>query len=75
LTFPRGFGRRKSDFEVMSNGEGAVCFDVVKPPVVLVTIDRPQVRNAKNVATAERIEQLVRKVEAEPDIWTVWLGR
>jgi acetyl-CoA C-acetyltransferase len=46
----------------------AVRFEKVAPHVVLVTIDRPQQRNAVNGAVARLLAQYVDQVENDPDI-------
>ena len=51
----------------------AVRFEVVEPHVALVTINRPEARNAVNGAVAAGLEAAVDRVEADPEIWAVVL--
>ncbi len=51
----------------------AVLYEVVEPHIALVTINRPEARNAINGAVAEGLEAAVDRSEADPDIWAVIL--
>jgi len=51
----------------------AVLFEVVEPHIALVTINRPEARNAVNSAVSAGIEAAVDRVEADPDLWAVVL--
>jgi enoyl-CoA hydratase/carnithine racemase len=51
----------------------AVLFEVVEPHVALVTINRPEARNAVNAAVAAGLETAVDRAEADPAIWAVVL--
>lgn len=51
----------------------AVLYEVVEPHIALVTINRPEARNAVNGAVAAGMEAAVDRVEADPDIWAVVL--
>jgi enoyl-CoA hydratase/carnithine racemase len=51
----------------------AVLFEVVEPHIALVTINRPEARNAVNAAVAAGLEAAVDRAEADPDIWAVVL--
>jgi enoyl-CoA hydratase len=42
--------------------------------VVVITIDRPHVRNAIDAATAHDIENAFDVAEADPDVWAIVLG-
>ena len=53
--------------------QGAVLFDVVEPHIALVTINRPEARNAVNGAVAKGLEAAVERAEADPAIWAVVL--
>jgi enoyl-CoA hydratase/carnithine racemase len=50
-----------------------VLFEVVAPHVALVTINRPEARNAVNGAVAAGLEAAVERIEADPDIWVAVL--
>ena len=52
---------------------GVVLFDVVEPHIALVTINRPEARNAVNGAVAAELEAAVERVEADPDLWVAIL--
>ena len=47
---------------------GAVLFEVVEPHIALVTINRPEARNAVNGAVAQALEAAVARVEQDPEI-------
>ena len=51
----------------------AVLFEIVEPHIALVTINRPEARNAVNGAVAAGLEAAVDQVEADPDLWAVVL--
>lgn len=51
----------------------AVLFERVNDHVALVTINRPEARNAVNGDVAEALERIVRDVEADENIWVVVL--
>lgn len=46
-----------------------VTIEIVAPHVALVTIRRPEVRNSVNGAVAAGLDQAVKRIEADPDIW------
>ena len=50
-----------------------VLFEVVEPHIALVTINRPEARNAVNGAVAAGLEAAVERAEADPDLWAVIL--
>jgi enoyl-CoA hydratase/carnithine racemase len=52
---------------------GTVLFEVVEPHIALVTINRPEARNAVNGAVATGLEEAVERVEADPDLWAAIL--
>jgi enoyl-CoA hydratase/carnithine racemase len=54
------------------NGD-AVLFALAEPRVALVTINRPEARNAVNGAVAAGLEAAVERVEADPEIWAAVL--
>ena len=58
----------------MSDLPPSVLFDIVAPHVAMVTINRPDARNAVNSAVAEGIEAAVKATEANDDIWAVVLA-
>ncbi|RYI86063.1 MAG: enoyl-CoA hydratase, partial [Acetobacteraceae bacterium] len=51
----------------------AVLFEIAEPHIALVTINRPEARNAVNGAVAAGLEAAVERVEADPDLWAVVL--
>src|SRR5689334_3049860 len=51
----------------------AVLFDVVEPHIALVTLNRPEARNAVNGAVAAGLEQAVERIEADTDLWVAIL--
>lgn len=56
-----------------SEQPGVVLFDVVERHIALVTINRPEARNAVNGAVAAGLEAAVERVEADPDLWVAIL--
>lgn len=56
-----------------STADESVLFSCPNPHVALVTINRPERRNAINGDVATAIERIVKHTEADPDIWTVIL--
>lgn len=52
---------------------GAVLFEVAAPRVALVTINRPEARNAVNGAVALGLEEAVERVEADGELWAAVL--
>ena len=52
---------------------GVVLFSVPEPHIALVTINRPEARNAVNGAVAAGLEAAVERIEADPDIWVAIL--
>lgn len=57
----------------MSRMPDAVLFEVVEPHIALVTINRPEARNAVNGAVAAGLEAAVVRVEQDPDLWAAVL--
>jgi enoyl-CoA hydratase/carnithine racemase len=51
----------------------AVLFEVIEPHIALVTINRPEARNAVNAAVAAGIEAAVERVEQDSELWAVIL--
>lgn len=51
----------------------AVTLEIVRPHIALVTINRPEARNAVNSAVAAGLDAAVKKVEGDPDIWAAIL--
>jgi enoyl-CoA hydratase/carnithine racemase len=51
----------------------AVLFELAEPHIALVTINRPEARNAVNGAVAQGLEAAVERVEADPEIWAAVL--
>src|SRR3954471_23317592 len=47
----------------------AVLFEVAEPHIALVTINRPEARNAVNGAVAAGLQEAVERLEADPDLW------
>ena len=56
-----------------STQPGAVLFKVVEPHIALVTINRPEARNAVNGAVAAGLEEAVERIENDPDLWAAIL--
>jgi enoyl-CoA hydratase/carnithine racemase len=50
-----------------------VLFEIARPHVALITINRPDARNAVNSAVAQQIDAAVKRVETDPDIWAAVL--
>ncbi len=46
----------------------AILFEIVRPHVAQVTINRPEARNAVNGAVAEGLEKAISRIEADTDI-------
>jgi enoyl-CoA hydratase/carnithine racemase len=60
----------------MSNGfvnNGPVLFERLEERVALVTLNRPQARNAVNGEVTKALSEIVERTEAENDIWAVVL--
>ncbi len=53
--------------------EGPVLFELVEPHIALVTLNRPEARNAVNGAVAEAMERILAGIEADDAIWAVVL--
>jgi len=51
----------------------AVLFEGVEPHIALVTINRPEARNAVNGAVAAGLEAAVEQIELDPDLWAAVL--
>lgn len=51
----------------------SVTVEIVAPHVALVTIRRPEARNAVNGAVALGLDAAVKRIERDPDIWTAVL--
>lgn len=47
----------------------AVLFETIAPHVALVTLNRPEARNAVNGDVAQGLDAAVARVEDDPDIW------
>ena len=52
---------------------GAVLFEVVEPHIALVTINRPEARNAVNGAVASGLEAAVERIVNDPELWAAVL--
>jgi enoyl-CoA hydratase/carnithine racemase len=52
---------------------GAVLFEVLEPHIALVTINRPEARNAVNGAVAAGLQDAVERMESDPDLWVAIL--
>jgi len=52
---------------------GAVLFEIVEPHIALVTINRPEARNAVNGAVAAGLEAAVERVENDSSLWAAIL--
>ena len=46
----------------------AVLFEMVEPHIALVTLNRPEARNAVNGAVAEAMEAIVDRIELDDEI-------
>jgi len=55
------------------SAQPAVLFDVIEPHIALVTLNRPEARNAVNGAVASGLEQAVERIEGDPDLWVAIL--
>mgnify|MGYP002623229831 CR=1 FL=1 len=55
------------------NGSGAVLFELAEPHIALVTINRPEARNAINGDVAQGLEAAVERAEQDPEIWAIVL--
>ncbi|WP_221793948.1 crotonase/enoyl-CoA hydratase family protein [Aquisediminimonas sediminicola] len=53
----------------MSIVHDAILFELVQPHTALVTINRPDARNAVNGDVATGIDAALKRIEADPDIW------
>jgi len=51
----------------------AVLFELVEPHIALVTLNRPEARNAVNGAVATALESIVERIEQDPEIWAAIL--
>ncbi|TCZ65471.1 enoyl-CoA hydratase-related protein [Roseicella aquatilis] len=51
----------------------AVLVSLAEPHVALVTINRPEARNAVNGAVAQGLEAAVERIEQDPEIWAAVL--
>ncbi|MCB4825393.1 enoyl-CoA hydratase-related protein [Roseicella aerolata] len=51
----------------------AVLVSVAEPHIALVTINRPEARNAVNGAVAQGLEAAVQRIEQDPEIWAAVL--
>ncbi len=51
----------------------AVLVSLVEPHIALVTINRPEARNAVNGAVARGLEAAVERIEQDPEIWAAVL--
>jgi enoyl-CoA hydratase/carnithine racemase len=57
----------------MSESQAVVGCQRLDGHVALVTLNRPEVRNAVNCELAQALEAIVLGIEADPDVWTVVL--
>lgn len=51
----------------------AVNFEIAAPHIALVTINRPEARNAVNGEVAQALDAIVKQIEADPEIWVAIL--
>src|SRR3954468_5500917 len=51
----------------------AVLFELAEPHIALVTLNRPEARNAVNGAVAAALEAAVERIEQDPEIWAAVL--
>lgn len=51
----------------------AVTLEIAAPHIALVTIQRPEARNSVNGPVALQLDQAVKTIEADPDIWAAVL--
>jgi enoyl-CoA hydratase/carnithine racemase len=63
----------KSKMPSETSGRDPVLFKLMGPHVALVTLNRPEKRNAINPATSAAMEAIVRKIEADSEIRVVIL--
>jgi enoyl-CoA hydratase/carnithine racemase len=57
----------------MGDLNAAVLFEVIEPHIALVTLNRPEARNAVNGAVAQALEAAVDRTEQDPEIRAVVL--
>ena len=57
----------------MNETPSVVLFERPAPHVALITLNRPEARNAVNGAVAQAMELFLRRTEEDPDIWVVVL--
>jgi enoyl-CoA hydratase len=53
--------------------QGEVLVSRPSPHLVLLTLNRPEARNAVNAVVAQSLDRLVKATEADPDVWAVVL--
>lgn len=53
--------------------QDVVKFEIVEPRIALVTINRPEARNAVNGAVAAGLEAAVERIEQDQDLWAAVL--
>lgn len=58
----------------MSQTEDPILFERVDAHIAVVTLNRPQARNAVNGALTEALDRRVRQIEDDPDIWVAILA-
>jgi enoyl-CoA hydratase/carnithine racemase len=51
-----------------ADAQNAVLFEVVERHIALITLNRPEVRNAVNAAMAHGLDAAVKRVERDPDL-------
>lgn len=61
------------DGRVKQSSEATVLYEVVGNHIALVTINRPEARNAINPAVASELGAILHKIESDDSIWVVVL--
>jgi enoyl-CoA hydratase len=55
----------------MNATDEVLLTEIVEPHIALLTLNRPEVRNAVNGELARAMAAAVARVETDPDIWAV----
>jgi enoyl-CoA hydratase/carnithine racemase len=71
MNWKNGYCPKESSLS--ESAKPAVLFEVVAPHIALITLNRPEARNAVNGAVAAGLEQAVERIEADPDLWVAIL--
>jgi enoyl-CoA hydratase/carnithine racemase len=55
------------------NRSDAVLLERIEPQIALVTLNRPEARNAVNGAVVSRMREIIGEIENDPDLWVAIL--